>query len=122
MHELMHALSRIFRGNDNYLIDTREFVKQMKVDDSGSYFENLLLLNCLKDGKLTILEANYLLDSNNYNYLNVDDFKKAFNNFRKKNIKAIGNNIKFSIAKENQEGTFHGAGNHCFCAGSRISN
>lgn len=122
MHELMHALSRIFRGNDNYLIDTREFVKQMKVDDSGSYFENLLLLNCLKDGKLTILEANYLLDSNNYNYLYVDDFKKAFNNFRKKNIKAIGNNIKFSIAKENQEGNFHGAGNHCYCAGSRISN
>ena len=120
MHELMHVLSRILRGDDNFLLDTGDFVKKMKIDESGDYFDKLILLDCLKDGKLTIFEADYLLEYKNYNFASVDGFKEAFNNFRKKNAKIINNATKYRISKQNKEESILFIRNHCYCAGSRI--
>ena len=119
IHELMHALSRILRGDNNYLLDTEDFVKKMKIEDSGTYFDNLLLLDCLNDGELTKFEAIYLLDNKNYNFENVDDFKKAFKVFRKKNAKIINNESKYKISKDDKEIYFCGIGNYCGFGPSR---
>ena len=119
MHELMHALSRILRGDNNYLLDTGDFVKKMKIEDSGTYFDNLLLLECLNDGELTKTEAKYLLMNENYNFENVDDFKKAFKVFRKKNAKIINNESKYKISKDDKEIYFCGIGNYCGFGPSR---
>ena len=87
MRELMNVVSIIIIGNNNYLIDTGEFFKKTKVDDCRKYFENLLLFDCLNDKRLTNLEADYLLANKNYNFANVDEFKNAFQMFRKKILK-----------------------------------
>ena len=123
LHELMHSLSRISRGNTNYFIDTGDFLKSKKnlgIDESGSYFENILLFDSLKEKRITCLEANYLLDPNNYSHKTVANFKKAFIQFRKANEKA--NSLKFSITKENIEEDPIAPENRCYCAGSRISS
>ena len=46
----MHAISRILRGNDNYLLNTNEFTKNKKIraDESGEYFENKFLIDITK--------------------------------------------------------------------------
>ena len=119
MHELMHALSRILRGDDNYLLDTGDFVKKMKIEDSGSYFDNLLLLECLNDGELTNFEALYLLDNKNYNFATVDEFKNAFLKFKKTNADQIKNENTYRISKEDKEKYFCGIGNHCGFGPSR---
>ena len=119
MHELMHALSRILRGDNNYLLDTGDFVKKMKIEDSGTYFDNLLLLECLNDGELTKTEAIYLLDNKNYNFATVDEFKNAFIDFRNQNADKIKNEPKYKISKEDKEKYFCGIGNHCGFGPSR---
>ena len=119
MHELMHALSRILRGDNNYLLDTEDFVKKMKIEDSGTYFDNLLLLDCLNDGELTNFEALYLLDNKNYNFATVDEFKNAFIDFRNQNADKIKNEPKYKISKDDKEIYFCGIGNYCGFGPSR---
>ena len=60
LHEIMHALSRLYRGNKNYLIDTGEFLKNniKKVDESGEYFDQKFVLGLIKGIRLTSIEAN----------------------------------------------------------------
>jgi len=119
IHELMHALSRILRGDNNYLLDTGDFVKKMKIEDSGTYFDNLLLLECLNNGELTKTEAKYLLKNKNYNFATVDEFKNAFIDFRNQNADKIKNEPKYKISKDDKEKYFCGIGNHCGFGPSR---
>lgn len=124
LRELMHSLSRLSRGNTNYFLDNGSGFLNTKneigIDESGSYFENILLFDALKENRITYLEADYLLDPSNYSYKNVDNFKKSFVKFRNKNTNP--NSFKFSISKENFEDIPINPGNRCYCAGSRISS
>ena len=89
LHEIMHAISRILRRNDNYLLNINEFTKnrRIKADESGDYFEKKFLIDIIKKKQLSVFEANYLVDSNNYRYDNINDFHSAFVNWRKKKYK-----------------------------------
>lgn len=124
LHEIMHALSRLIRGNDNYLLNTGEFTKAKNnvfAKESGFYFENKLLLSALKEKKLTSYEAEYLLDYKNYDYKTVGDFQKAFIEFRNKNIKIIETLSSFSVGKGSNENIFS-INTGCYCAGQRFNN
>ena len=102
MHEIMHALSRLLRGNTNYFLNKGEFTKANNknfTDESGIYFENKLLFNVLKGKKLTSCEAEYLLDRKHYEYETFDDFKKAFSNFRTLNKQKINALTPFAVGK-----------------------
>ena len=102
MNEIMHALSRLLRGNNNYFLNKGEFTKANNknfTDESGIYFENKLLFGVLKGKKLASCEAEYLLDRKHYEYETLDDFKKAFNNFRTQNKQKINALTRFAIGK-----------------------
>jgi len=52
LNEIMHALSHLIRGNDNYLLNTAEFIKAKNnvfIKESGFYFDYKLLLSALKE-------------------------------------------------------------------------
>ena len=59
MHEIMHALSRMVRGDDNFLLNTDQFTKNTNISskESGNYLENKLLFSVLKAKVLTSIEA-----------------------------------------------------------------
>lgn len=123
LHEIMHAISRILRKNDNYLLNTNEFTKSRKIKskESGDYFENKFLINIIKKKELSVFEANYLVDANNYNYENIEDFHSAFVNWRKKNMNAINNSQTFIISKPSGQATFS-IKIGCYCNGARKSD
>lgn len=108
LHEIMNAISRILRRNDNYLLNTNEFTKSRKIkaDENGDYFEKKFLIDIIKKKQLSVFEANYLVDSNNYRYENINDFHSAFLNWRKNNINDIKNSETFFIAKSSDQTTF----------------
>jgi hypothetical protein len=121
MHEIMHALSRLLRGNTNYFLNTGEFTKahnKIFVDESGNYFENKLLFNVLKGKQLTSIEAEYLLDPKHYEYETLADFKKAFSSFRTQNKQKINASTPFAIGKGSNDDIVY-INNGCYCAGSR---
>ena len=102
MHERMQALSRLLRGNTNYFLNKGEFTKANNknfTDESGIYFENKLLFSVLKRKKLASCEAEYLFDRKHYEYETLDDFKKAFSNFRTQNKQKINALTPFAIGK-----------------------
>ena len=123
LHEIMHAISCILRRNDNYLLNTGEFTKsrEIKSKESGDYFENKFLINIIKKKELSVFEANYLVDANNYNYENIEDFHSAFVNWRKKNMNAINNSQTFIISKPSGQATFS-IKIGCYCNGARKSD
>ena len=123
LHEIMHSISRILRKNDNYLLNTNEFTKNRKIkaDESGDYFEKKFLIDIIKKKELSVFEANYLVDSNNYKYDNIKDFHSAFINWRTNNINAIKNSKTFIIAKSSDQTTFS-IKIGCYCNGARKSD
>ena len=102
LHEYMHSLSRIFRGDDNFFYDTDEFLKYKRITpkESGDYFENKIFFEALPDRKITSLEAAYLLDPNNYTYDSSEKFKNAFAKYKAANFKKIKNLPSQAISKE----------------------
>ena len=104
-HEYMHALSRIFRDDENFFYDTDEFLKYKRINpkDSGDYFDNKILLDILPDKKITTIEAEYLLDEKNYVYDSSQAFKDSFMKFRKSKIKKIKMLPSRAISKENND-------------------
>ena len=101
LHEIMHALSRLYRGNKNYSIDNTK-----KVDESGKYFDQKFVLGLIKGIRLTSIEAKFFLDIKNYNFKSVLDFNNAFLNWRKKNINIIKNSPTFKIGKSSSDDSF----------------
>ena len=122
LHELMHALSRILRNNNNFFLDTEAFTKfnKTKTKESGDYFDQKFLLNCINDTKLSGLEILYLLDSTNYNHNDLRDFHQSFLAYRNKNKSAINKALKYAISRLNKENSYSREG-CCFCAGKRIN-
>ena len=104
-HEYMHALSRIFRDDENFFYDTDEFLKHRRINpkESGDYFDNKILFDILPDKKITTIEAEYLLDEKNYVYDSSQTFKDSFMKFRKSKIKKIKMLPSQSISKENND-------------------
>jgi len=124
LNEIMQALSRLIRGNDNYLLNNAEFIKAKNntfTKESGFYFENKLLLSALKEKKLTSCEAEYLLNSKNYDYKTVGDFQKAFIDFRNKNKKIIETLSSFAVGKGSNNDIFS-INTGCYCTGQRFNN
>lgn len=123
LQEIMHALSRIVRGDDNYLLNTDKFTKRNIIfcEESGIFFENKLLYSVLKAKELTSIEATYLLKKANYEYKTIVEFHKAFIDFKNKNIKKINSLIPFSIGKESNNDSFI-INFGCYCAGSRMND
>ena len=120
MHEIMHALSRMVRGDDNFLLNTDQFTKNTNISskESGNYLENKLLFSVLKAKELTSIEAGFFLETSNYGHEKIDDFHKAFIDFRNKNANIINSEPTFSVGKENNNDSFtYNFG--CYCAGSR---
>jgi len=101
LHEIMQALSRLYRGNKNYSIDNIK-----KVDESGEYFDQKFVLGLIKGIRLTSIEAKFFLDIKNYNFKSVLDFNNAFLNWRKKNINIIKNSPTFKIGKSSSDDSF----------------
>ena len=101
-HEYSHILSRLFRGNKDYFYDTGEFIKNNTnknlkyTEESGNFIEEKLLFNVLPEKSITKWEASYLLNPNNYIYENIDDFHKAFLNYRNLNMNLINNSQKLN--------------------------
>ena len=66
----MHALSRLVRGDNNFLLNTNEFtrIKNNKTkEENADYFDKKFLICILSDKKITKIDAIYLLDPRNYN-------------------------------------------------------
>ena len=101
LHEIMQALSRLYRGNKNYSIDNTK-----KVDESGEYFDQKFVLGLIKGIRLTSIEAKFFLDMKNYNFKSVLDFNNAFLNWRIKNINIIKNSPTFKIGKSSSDDSF----------------
>ena len=101
LHEIMQALSRLYRGNKNYSIDNTK-----KVDESGKYFDQKFVLGLIKGIRLTSIEAKFFLDMKNYNFKSVLDFNNAFLNWRIKNINIIKNSPTFKIGKSSSDDSF----------------
>ena len=101
MHEYMHILSRLVRGDDNFFNSTGEFLKalNLKLDESGKFFEEHFLFKFLKKKSITEFEANYLLNKDNYIYESVQDFGKNLLNFIKINENYIKQLPRVSIGK-----------------------
>ena len=105
----MHALSRLFIGDKNIFVCTDKFFKKnelKKVEESGDFFDEKILLDALTKHEITEYEAKYLLDSKNYNYKNADDFKLKFINFRKKHWGSIKKLPTFYIGKTSEIKTY----------------
>ena len=123
LHEIMHAISRILRGNDNYLLNTNEFTKNKKIraDESGEYFENKFLIDITKKKTLSVVEADYLVDINNYQFNNIKDFHSSFNEWRVSKKDDIKNSQTFTITKSGDVTTFS-INIGCYCHGDRKKN
>jgi hypothetical protein len=123
LHEIMHAISRILRGNDNYLLNTNEFTKNKKirVDESGEYFENKFLIDITKKKTLSVVEADYLVDINNYQFNNIKDFHSSFNEWIDSKKDDIKNSQTFTITKSGDMTTFS-INIGCYCHGDRKKN
>ena len=121
-HELTHAISRLVRGDNNYLLNTDEFTKnkKIKVEESGEYFEKRFLLDILKEKKITLYEAKYLMDQNNYKYNTIEEFKNNYINFRNKNMNLIKSQPASHICKRSNNDTYSLEIN-CYCAGYRTN-
>ena len=59
-HEYMHILSRLVRGDDNFFNNTGDFLKalNLKINESGKFFEQHFLFKYLKFKSITKAEAN----------------------------------------------------------------
>lgn len=117
----MHALSRIFRDDENFFYDTDEFLKYKRINpkESGDYFDNKILLDILPDKKLTTIEAENLLDEKNYVYDSSQAFKDSFMKFRKSKIKKIEMLPSQAISKENND--YNSLNIICGCRSGRIN-
>mgnify|MGYP006916218332 CR=1 FL=1 len=124
LHEIMHALSRLIRGDENYFLNTDEFIKakgqNIKADESGNFFEHKFLICVILKQEITELEANYLLDTKNYEHKTIKEFHDAFKKFRIKNAKTIKSSPCFAIGKSAKDNTIS-LKIGCYCAGSRNS-
>ena len=120
MHKLMHIISRLKRGDNNYLLNTDEFTKSkiMTVDESGFYFENKLILGLINSNQITVAEAEYLLKLKNYEYATIKDFQSAFLLWQKNHANIIKTSPKFIIRKEKEDKSFS-FNTGCYCAGPR---
>jgi len=78
-------------------------------------------LSALKEKKLTSCEAEYLLNSKNYDYKTVSDFQKAFFDFRNKNIKMTETLSSFDVGKGSNDYCFS-INTGCYCAGQRFNS
>jgi hypothetical protein len=119
-HEYTHILSRLVRGDNNFFRNTGEFLKalNLKIGESGKYFENQFLLNFLKKKSITDFEAKYLLNKDNYNYDSSEEFGNNLKNFIKKNQDIIKQFPRVSIGKNEDDGVEISVG--CGCAGIRL--
>ena len=90
----MNILSYLLGKNNNHFFNSLKFQRfhEIKTKDICEVFYNKLLKNCINDNKITQLESQYLLDSKNYIYNNLNDFQKSFLAFRNKNNKKIEKN------------------------------
>lgn len=104
-HEYTHILSRLFRGDNNYLKNTGEFLKDTnkKIEESGKFFEDKFLFKFLKLKTISEIEANYLLDKQNYAYSSSEEFGKNLVDFIKKNQKIIKLMPRVSIGKKEND-------------------
>ena len=100
-HEYMHVLFRLEKDDKNFLLNTDEFTKNniTKIKESGEYFDKEFLLNIIPNNSITEVEAQYLLEKDNYAYPSLNSFKAAFKTFRKKKINEIMKLPAFPIAK-----------------------
>ena len=100
-HEYMHVLFRLEKDDKNFLLNTDEFTKNniTKIKESGEYFDKEFLLNIIPNNSITEVEAQYLLEKDNYDYPSLNSFKAAFKTFRKKKINEIMKLPAFPIAK-----------------------
>ena len=123
LYEIMHVVSLLSRGDENYFLNTDEFTKNkdIKTDEIGQYFEKKFLLCIIKKSELTEPEAKYLLDIQNYQYKNVDDFHKAFKKYRKDNFAEIKKAPSFAISKSSDKKSFS-IRIGCYFAGARKIN
>jgi len=121
LHEYMHFLSRIFRGDNNFFNDTDEFLKYKRITpkESREYFDNKIFFEVLPDKKITSLEAAYFLDPSNYVYDSSEKFKIAFVKFKKDKIKIIKNLPSQAISKEASD--YNSLDIKCGCLSGKIS-
>ena len=119
-HEYTHILSRLVRGDNNFFRNTGEFLKalNLKIGESGKYFENQFLLNFLKKKSITDIEAEYLLNKDNYIYDSSEEFGNNLKNFIKNNQDIIKQFPRVSIGKNEDDGVKISVG--CGCAGIRL--
>ena len=119
LFEIMNAISYILGGNDNYLLNNNESNKNKKIksDERGDYFANKFFFDVVKEKKLSVLEADYLVDIKNYQYDNIKDFHLSFKNWRKRNINAIKNSDNFIFTKSDI--TTFSIKIGCYCNGPR---
>ena len=122
LYEIIHAISRLLRSNDNYLLNIDEFTNLIKSNvkekESRIYFENKFLINIIKKHELTDLEAKYLLEVCNYQYDNIKDFHSALEDFRNKRKKDINKSPTFAIGKSSDDDIIYLKGG-CYCCGER---
>ena len=104
-HEYTNILSRLLRGDNNYFKNTGEFTKDMnkKIEDSGKFFEETFLYNYLKVKTISEIEANYLLDKQNYIYGSIEEFGKDLVNFIKINKNILKSMSRVSIGKKEND-------------------
>ena len=100
-HEYMLILSRLVRGDNNFFNNIGDFLKalNLKIKESGKFFEQHFLFKYLKFKSITKAEANYLLNKDNYVYDSSQEFGKNLQNFIKKNENYIKQLPRVSISK-----------------------
>ena len=126
LHEIMHALSRLIRGNDNYLLNTAEFTKvknnflqriQRKVD----FILRTSFYWVLLKKKIDILWRRISLKLQKLWLITIGDFQKAIIDFRNKNIKIIETLSSSAIGKRSNDDIFT-INTGCYCAGQIFKN
>jgi hypothetical protein len=99
LHEINHFIYSLLFISDNIKslsFKTPRKKKLANITEGGYYFELLLFGKIVN--KLTINEALYLLNRNNYNK-SLKDFRNGFLNLESKDLIATGNFIKFNNLK-----------------------
>ena len=109
------------RGDDNYFRNTGEFLKalNLKIGESGQYFENHFLFNFLKLKSITAIEAEYLLNKDNYIYESSQEFGKNLMHFIKNKQNIINKLPRVSIGKNGNDSVKISVG--CGFAGLRLN-
>ena len=121
LHEYMHILSRLVRGDDNFFNSTGQFLKDsnLKIEESGRFFEEHFLFQFLKEKSISEIEATYLLNKDNYIYNSIQDFGKNLLDFININANNIKHLPRVSIGKNDNNRVELKIG--CGFAGIRIN-